>query len=326
MAGRSWSKRPPMVLPRHHAFLWSAPTSMALRPSSADDPSAFKFTLADMPIRPGRTTQRASKALINKDLRRQRDYNRYSGLGDDDADEPKFRLLQWNGNIGDLSIPTHVAEPEEVYEDGDPDDDPDFPGFGVEDADEHDGCACIPPACVVPEPLRLVGGWETIEESKTVRRNSSVTSPAPASKEVSFKRDVSTEHGLITGGEILAGPCSLVNASPQVGVLLGGVSGGQFETTGLVGLDSVPVKGAPTESIDDRGGCLSFAGGHSAQDIDGGRQAFLEKSRLFMVERIIGADKVALLRSLELLDEVGGRLPCLDRRRRGRSARSGYVG
>ena len=46
-----------------------------------------KFTLADMPIRPGRTTQRASKDLISKDLRRQRDFNRYSGLGGDDADD-----------------------------------------------------------------------------------------------------------------------------------------------------------------------------------------------------------------------------------------------
>ena len=137
-----------------------------------------------------------------------------------------------------------------------------------------------------------------------VRLNSSVTSPAPASKKVSFKRDVSTEHGLTTGGETLAGPCSLVNASPQVGVLLGGVSGGQVEATGLVGLECVPVNGAPTESIDGRGGCLLFASGHSAQDIDGGLQAFLEKSRLLMIERSIGADKVALLRNLELLDEV----------------------
>ena len=60
-----------------------------------------KFTLADMLIMPGRTTQRVSKALMSTDLRRQRDYNRYAGLGDDEADEPKFRLLQRNGNIGD---------------------------------------------------------------------------------------------------------------------------------------------------------------------------------------------------------------------------------
>ena len=80
-----------------------------------------KFTLADMLIKPGRTTQR-----VTKDLRRQRDYNRYVDLGEVEADEPTFRLLQRNGNIGDPSIPTHVAEPEEVYEDGDPDDDPDF--------------------------------------------------------------------------------------------------------------------------------------------------------------------------------------------------------
>ena len=78
---------------------------------------------------------------------------------------------------------------------------------------------------------------------------------------VSFKPDVSTKHGLAAGGEVLACPCSPVNASPQVGVLLGGVTGGRVETSGLAGLESVPMNEAPTGSIDDRGDCLSFAGG-----------------------------------------------------------------
>ena len=85
--------------------------------------------------------------------------------------------------------------------------------------------------------------------------------------------------------------------------MLGGVTGGRVETSGLAGSESVP-RDEAAPSIDNRGGCVSFAGGHSAQDVDDGGKAFLEKSRLHMIERIIGADKVALLRSLDLLDKV----------------------
>ena len=107
-----------------------------------------------MPIRHGHTTQRASKNLTSRNLRRQRDYNRYSGLGDHDADE----------HIGGTCIALADSVPKPLRH---------------EDADEHNGCACIPPACAVPEPLRLVGAWERL---RSRRRSSSTPVSRPGTR------------------------------------------------------------------------------------------------------------------------------------------------